>query len=326
MQAGRIVVYILGAGASRALGAVASYKKSTAIKIPIQDDFWDVFLKYLGPADRSEIEGFLFKYFLGYVRKPGNMTSRTRKDLLSTINVEEVFTFLSERSQAPSSSTALRNTCNDIWDRMVQGIGVVFSKFGPNRSSRKMVKAFCQRHIRRNDKVVSFNYDAVFEGSIPNSTPWQYSGLGTDAHKLSIIKPHGSVNWLNTATGIKISSSVSQPVVVAPTHLKFVEPYASSATKGYLNQSETLRKVWAELESEMRRARALVFVGYSFPPADLYFSSVLRAILAIRGTSPHITIVNPDAVAIAQRLEGRFSVRGVARYFDFEQFIGAKRV
>jgi hypothetical protein len=68
-----------------------------------------------------------------------------------------------------------------------------------------------------------------------------------------------------------------------------------------------------------------VFIGYSFPVADLYFSSLLRSVLAERGRSPAIIVVNPDAVAIAGRIASRFAVSGVTRLFDLRQLVGMKR-
>jgi hypothetical protein len=62
------------------------------------------------------------------------------------------------------------------------------------------------------------------------------------------------------------------------------------------------------MEREMREAKALVFIGYSFPVADLYFSSILRSVLADRDGAPAVAIVNPDAVAIGDRLRERFAL------------------
>ena len=75
----------------------------------------------------------------------------------------------------------------------------------------------------------------------------------------------------------------------------------------------------------MRSAKALVFIGYSFPVADLYFSSLLRSVLAERGRSPSVIIANPDAVAIAARLQARFSIKDVTRLFDIRQLVGMSR-
>lgn len=79
------------------------------------------------------------------------------------------------------------------------------------------------------------------------------------------------------------------------------------------------------MEAQMREAKVLVFIGYSFPLADLYFSSVLRSILASRESPPRVVIVNPDAVAIRKRLETRFSLSKIVTYFDLDQFIQASR-
>ncbi len=117
---------------------------------------------------------------------------------------------------------------------------------------------------------------------------------------------------------------------MAPTHLKFVSRSSTNETDnvdgiGYLNQSNEMSVIWVSMEAQMKEANALVFIGYSFPVADLYFSSVLRSILAIRDVQPKIVIVNPDAVAIRQRLETRFSLQKIVTYFDFDQFSLANR-
>jgi hypothetical protein len=79
------------------------------------------------------------------------------------------------------------------------------------------------------------------------------------------------------------------------------------------------------MEREMKNAQLLVFIGYSFPVADLYCSSVLRSVLADRASAPDVVLVNPDAMSIASRLKGRFSLPYVVKYFDFGQFIDAGR-
>ena len=76
----------------------------------------------------------------------------------------------------------------------------------------------------------------------------------------------------------------------------------------------------------MRAARALIFIGYSFPPADLYFSSVLRSVLAARSTNPDVVVVNPDAIAISQRLKQRFALDKIVKYFDLAQFSAVSRI
>jgi len=75
----------------------------------------------------------------------------------------------------------------------------------------------------------------------------------------------------------------------------------------------------------MREAKALVFIGYSFPAADLYFSSILRSVLADRDGAPAVAIVNPDAVAIGERLRQRFALGRIDLHFDIRNFVEGSR-
>jgi hypothetical protein len=198
-----------------------------------------------------------------------------------------------------------------------------------------MFREFRKRHVRSRDTIVSFNYDVIFEYSLQHNFIWYYEIIDDHhAHALRILKPHGSINWEEIDGEIKVSNSLDKfplrPIIVAPTHLKFIgtgeEEGKSKSTLqtkiGYLNQSKQIADVWEAMERQMRVAKALVFIGYSFPPSDLYFSSVLRSILAVRETPPYVIIVNPDAMAIRTRLHSRFSITlGKIRTFsDLQTF------
>lgn len=324
------VVYFLGAGASFGAGACTTVQAGRKIPIPTQSTFWSTFLRFCRSGEnRKQIESFLFRYFLGYARTPARMVVAKRRDLLTPIDVEEVFTFLSERTRAPSTSPQLRTYAEQIWTALAEEIGHVFSRFEPNSQTRSVYKAFLTKHFRRFDTVVSFNYDTIFERSLPVRSKARYVGLSKARGTIPLLKPHGSVNWRITHNGEieEVTTNVGSSVIVAPTHLKFVSgPNPQAAGEpGYLDQAVEIQAIWAEMEIEMRSARALVFIGYSFPVADLYFASVLRSVLADRDTPPDIVVVNPDAVAIAERLSRRFPLAKVSRFFDLTQFIQAGR-
>src|SRR5207244_11368084 len=115
-----------------------------------------------------------------------------------------------------------------------------------------------------------FNYDTAFEHSLPGNQDWYYEGLDTGASGLRVLKPHGSVNWAapdEPDGAIAVVSGPDRSVVVAPTHLKFVQtadsatdgPGELAATSGYLDQSRQIQQVWAEMEREMRQSKALIF-------------------------------------------------------------------
>jgi len=183
------------------------------------------------------------------------------------------------------------------------------------------------QHVRSRDAVVSFNYDVVFEKSLAANYAWGYEGLEACTRCLRVLKPHGSINWgVDEAGWVRVVSEPDIPVIVAPTHLKFVQT-SNDATKGvgYLDQALEVQNIWSEMELQMKQAKALVFIGYSFPVADLYFSSILRQALADRTTSPGIVLVNPDSVALERRLRARFAVSRMIKYFDLNTFLDTNR-
>src|SRR5438034_11756648 len=95
----RRIVFFLGAGASFGAGAFTTVQHGGRIKIPTQETFWETFLRFCKSTDnRNDIESFLFRYFLGYGKAPGRSNSAARRKMLKGIDVEEVFTFLSERN------------------------------------------------------------------------------------------------------------------------------------------------------------------------------------------------------------------------------------
>jgi hypothetical protein len=323
-------VYFLGAGASYGAGATATVQAGGKVPIPTQATFWNTFLRFCGSSRRrTDIESFLFRYFLGYGRTPTRLEPPARRKLLAPIDVEEVFTFLSERASAPSTTPQLRTYASGIWDALTAEIGNVFGRFEPNTQTRATYRALLKNHIRAFDTVVSFNYDTIFERSLPVARRARYLGISGARGDIPLLKPHGSVNWERDDDGsILVLENPSTSVIVAPTHLKFVSTNTDSnhLHAGYLDQSDEIRQIWSAMEAHMREARALVFIGYSFPQADLYFSSVLRSVLADRDTTPDLVIVNPDAVAIADRLRRRFPLSKVIRYFDLGQFVQATRI
>lgn len=320
-------MFFLGAGASFGAGAYALVQGGGRLAIPMQTTFWDTFLRFChSDQNRKTIESFLFRYFLGYARVPTRIPSTKRRTFLRNIDVEEVFTFLSERARAPSTSTALRGYAKRVWKALIDEFTNVFNRFKANAHTRRIYRQFTDNFVCSRDTIVSFNYDIVFERSLLSAYKWHYEGLQFATHSHRILKPHGSINW-EDSDPIKITNSPLRALVVAPTHLKFVQTnfQQSSDTSGYLDHAPEIRNIWTIMETEMREAKALVFIGYSFPMADLYFSSVLRSVLVDRKSAPGVAIVNPDALAIRERLRTRFSLDRVGIYFDLQTFVQGSR-
>jgi hypothetical protein len=319
----RRIIFFLGAGASYGAGAFTTVQHGGRISIPTQEAFWETLLRLSRSRDnRSDIESFLFRYFLGYGKAPGRSNSAARRKMLKAIDVEEVFTFLSERNRAPRTSVQFQAYTKKVWEALLSEIGQVFTRFQPNVDTRRVFRTFWKNHVRHWDTIVSFNYDVVFEYSLPYRCVWHYAAIDDTSRQrpLRILKPHGSINWEEIDGEISVEddpqSFPDMPIIVAPTHLKFIGTGESadengSATRpvaGYLNQSAQIADIWQAMENAMREAKGFVFVGYSFPSSDLYFSSVLRSALAVRSSHPFVVIVNPDSMAIREKLRSRFAI------------------
>ena len=79
----RQIVFFLGAGASYGAGAFTTVQHGGRIKIPTQETFWETLLRLGRSRDnRSDIESFLFRYFLGYGKPPGRSNSAARRKML----------------------------------------------------------------------------------------------------------------------------------------------------------------------------------------------------------------------------------------------------
>lgn len=329
VKGSRKIVWVLGAGASRGAGSYTTVQRNGRISIPTQDSFWETILRFADAPDRKDIEAFLFRYFNGYKRVPAKIPANKRRKLLDKVDVEEVFTFLSERVSTTTISSSLKQYFRDrIWSALIRSIASTFTRFDANNQTRLVYKNFYENHFKKWDSIISFNYDTILENSLPHATSWYHFGGNTNG--IPIFKPHGSVDWSEkSGQDIIYRCSEESPLIVAPSHLKFIgfESANGNNNNGYLNNSPVIGKVWSEMEARMKSAKALVFIGYSFPEADLYFSSVLRTVLTNSTRQIRIVLVNPDAQRIAERLSERFSIdKGhIQSHFDFNVFCKLNR-
>jgi hypothetical protein len=147
--------------------------------------------------------------------------------------------------------------------------------------------------VDEGDVVITFNYDLVIEKlaeavrattgekfRVPTSVP---EGM-TFPGMVTVLKLHGSVNWRMTAGGN------AKPEVVAQADDYFALSCPSDemviASPGPTKLATTvggpLSSLWAAATFALRRAEAVVFVGYRFPPTD---SAARRELIDAIGTN-----------------------------------------
>jgi hypothetical protein len=173
-----------------------------------------------------------------------------------------------------------------------------------------------RERIRPGDVVITLNYDLALERELRRVGLWEISDgygfpLGVDAipqSQVSILKLHGSVNWLEVVFGGMKGFFQSPPnafgprPVVLPGEFEFLnypaelrDPLAPSGTAGAypaiimpaLNKRFYDRTsfgdelasfwdgLWASAEGALWSSERIVIIGYSMPAADERAASLL---------------------------------------------------
>lgn len=336
-------VYLLGAGFSKEIG------------IPIQDDFLlvakEVFFKNTS----------IYKHFekvFDYQDKLSKMRKFLNYPLL---NLEHLFNLI-EMDIFYSKSKEVENIKNDfiklICDVIIErtpcpvkhdanGRLHVIPKYQKYIDFISLFTSdFTPQSVRNNDTIISFNYDLVIESSclsynyilsdkdrpkaksIYINTIFEKSNIDIDKSNhyytnnvveswfpdlniyspddssLKLLKLHGSINW---------KKSNNKTFIVPPTWNK---------------SDPEIRKLWEIAYNELKTAKRIIVIGYSFPETDIYVKSLLALALNENKILQNIFFVNPDK-EIAKNtclslLDKHFQKYCAYKEWTFSEFISSQ--
>ena len=195
--------------------------------------------------------------------------------------------------------------------------------------------------LNAKDTIISFNYDCVIDHSLRTSGAGKWSARygysfpnpstvnGTEAwdaanpptshnSSVNLLKLHGSLNWF------PFSTKTTDPIRLRE------KPYKQKGQKLYeIVPPEYVKTVgarpvfpilWSHAELAIRKARTLMFVGFSFTPTDLHVEALFRLALA-KPSAQRVVIVNPEA-SHRKRIRSIVApaLKGGARVIQFERF------
>lgn len=166
-----------------------------------------------------------------------------------------------------------------------------------------------------NDTIISLNYDTVIDNMIFDnfgkvsygfvfssifSEDWEQEGSPGQL----LLKPHGSLNWFyckrcnNIYMAPKKYVQCSQKELLCltddyPLHEVIVSP---SYHKRFLVPQ--LHDVWMQCFYQIKNADVINFMGYSFPPADIHITYLIKRAILARGKIPRINVVTRDSQGI----------------------------
>lgn len=178
-------------------------------------------------------------------------------------------------------------------------------------------KKFITEILGPNDSLISFNYDLIFENAIHKTDFDINYGFNDgwesepDKKELLLLKLHGSIDWLwcehcgltidyNKNVALDIQEGKSKclecdrknkitSMIVPPIFNK--EQYFAKMSKNKRN----LTDVWQRAYAELTDAKKIVFIGYSLPIADTYAHSLFKIAISLNSNKKlNIEIINPD--------------------------------
>ena len=121
-----------------------------------------------------------------------------------------------------------------------------------------------------------------------------------DESSIKLLKLHGSINWKTNNDG----SSNMESFIVPPTW----------------NKSDSrIKNLWRIAHEELKSAKRIIVIGYSFPETDIYVKSLLA--LALNGNKilQKIVFINPDN-GIAKKASLDLLDRHFEKYCEYKEW------
>jgi len=145
--------------------------------------------------------------------------------------------------------------------------------------------------------IISFNYDLVIERLASEDTgklvvvmpQTEVPGACNPGKAVRLIKLHGSVNWRRLPEAASPDRCRLQSDDFAITCEDEELAIASPGLTKQRMVKDDFSSLWVHAEAALRAAKAIVFVGYRFPPTD---SEALARLLAAIGAneSPYLAL------------------------------------
>lgn len=341
----RKIVYVLGAGFSYGTGHYIKWGQSD-LHMPLQNNLLERIFRYHFKTIRQldVIAKLIRRYFSPDTFRSKRSEGSSRHQDLKDLSVEEIVTFFEEmvRDLQPNKAKEFRKAETALRRLTVELIADLSTNGFPGNND--ILKNY-RELLLGTDTVITFNWDTLLERVLANKGKWHPAwGYGAAVRNtfhyaakkvpkslkkhVTVLKLHGSINWLATEEERIITKSFSpngrfDDVVMMPPKMLKREIWGEEPTEektGTLcgnwavHSRRLYPKIWREAETHLVRAKRIVFIGYSFPAADTSVYGLLRRSLSEaktrreRGEHPEIFIVDPNAAQLARRFYQSFKI------------------
>ena len=290
-------VVIIGAGLSKTFG------------LPLANELLEFMVTWHRRRPTANKLDFIFDFIEDFYPTfdRGRKWFPQAEDVLGMLDVAETYIKLRSRGRGYPWRPG---KVQDVRSRFIRMLGEYLWSFqeltksgGYLHSLRKFVRKIGTRVV-----YVTFNYDLLLETALSlENIPYAYA-LHFKSDYVSVLKPHGSINWFPTAKNKKfpkwgqwvpLGSNVIACRTLDPNDLKFKNWWESvlippSPSKQV--QLFELKKSWTSFSSAINTTPELLIIGYSLPSADRLARLVLRRAGPKHSDCKRITIIDPAKV------------------------------
>jgi hypothetical protein len=146
--------------------------------------------------------------------------------------------------------------------------------------------------VKAGDTIISFNWDLILDRLLfEDEVRSENYGFGhSGAASITLLKPHGSLNWYDGTQGTRIKPHLRVPLrtnehddtVYAFKHFRSPRSknkYMPMIIPPVFNKDFShgvFRHVWRTCVSRLSKAKRVVFLGYSLPEIDLHARFIFR--------------------------------------------------
>lgn len=301
-------IVILGAGASK------------SEKAPLQGELFTEFFNYYKTVLKGKIWSLsksqerliihFFKDFWGidiYNYQKDNVKFPTFEECLGVLDLA-YFRGESFREYTKEKINKIRSALifliAKVLDEKLKGKIIYHKKLIDRLESEKTLKETA---------FLSLNYDIIIDSVLVNLYPKYHLDYGVefvnfkrendwerpDQNKsISLLKPHGSLNWLYCPTCNHIERTPQKavdafykanpckdcrtpmkPVIIPPTFYKDIS-------------NPFIQQIFLKADEILRSADKIFVCGYSFPDADMHIKYLLKRAERFRGNTPEIYVIN----------------------------------
>jgi hypothetical protein len=340
----RKITYVLGAGFSYGSGHRAQRGKSV-LTMPLQSNFFETLFRFHFKSikDLDVVARLTRKYFSPNSYRSRRGSGANRHSDIKALSIEDVVTFFEEmaRDLPEEEGRVFRDAEAELRRWTIELIDYLSKSSNAYRN--RVLRVFGKEKLLDTDTAITFNWDTLLDQVLHKRKHWHPAwGYGRTVGKVlryparkqpkarkkhaTLLKLHGSINWVARGDDASISRSFSSggrvdDVIMMPPKMLKSEVWGEEPTDTQtdplagnwaVHDRHLYPGIWREAEDHLSRSKRIVFVGYSFPAADVSVFGLIRRALAnakaAYGEHPDIHVVDPNAASISERFGQLFQI------------------